>query len=77
MGYGTDNQGGDYWLVRNSWSPAWGEEGYIRIKRSADPGCGVDLKPRDGTGCKGGPPSVVVCGECGILYDVSYPIVAA
>jgi cathepsin L len=77
VGYGTDSKLGDYWLVRNSWSPAWGELGYIRIKRRSTPICGVDLHPQDGTGCKGGPPTVVVCGECGILYDVSFPLVPA
>uniref|UniRef100_A0A6G1S6M6 Cathepsin L n=1 Tax=Aceria tosichella TaxID=561515 RepID=A0A6G1S6M6_9ACAR len=38
VGYGTDSEVGDYWIVKNSWSPAWGEEGYIRIKRGL---CGI------------------------------------
>jgi cathepsin L len=75
VGYGTDSKSGDYWLVRNSWAPTWGEQGYIRIARSSSPKCGVDNSPLDGTGCKGGPSSVSCCGECGILYDSSYPIV--
>jgi len=76
VGYGTDAMHGDYWLVRNSWSPAWGEDGYIRIARnSQSPPCGVDLNPMDGTGCKGGPATVKVCGECGILYDTSFPLI--
>lgn len=33
VGYGTDPKDGDYWLVRNSWSPVWGERGYIRLRR--------------------------------------------
>ena len=44
VGYGTDN-GKDYWLIKNSWSTQWGEEGYIRLERS-DKGngiCGVAL----------------------------------
>jgi len=76
VGYGTDSTFGDYWLVRNSWSPAWGEEGYIRLRRSSAFTCGTDIHPGDGTGCKNGPPTVQVCGTCGILYDNSYPIVA-
>ena len=36
--------------------------------------CGTDSSPADGTGCAGGPSSVKVCGSCGILYDVSYPL---
>jgi len=76
VGYGTDDVYGDYWLVRNSWSPKWGELGYIRIARSSNVTCGVDLRPQDGTGCNGGPSTVSVCGECAILYDVSYPVIA-
>ncbi len=36
VGYGTDPSQGDYWLVRNSWSPAWGEAGYIRLARTSN-----------------------------------------
>jgi len=75
VGIGTDPTLGDYWLVRNSWSPAWGEKGYIRISRPANPPCGIDKTPGDGDGCDGGPTEVKVCGTCGILYDVLYVVV--
>jgi len=75
VGYGTDAKLGDYWLVRNSWTPFWGEKGYIRLARSSKVVCGIDLNPEDGTGCSGAGPQNV-CGTCGILFDVSYPIVA-
>mmetsp|Transcript_45543 Transcript_45543/g.142909 ORF Transcript_45543/g.142909 Transcript_45543/m.142909 type:complete len:390 (-) Transcript_45543:85-1254(-) len=74
VGYGTDPKGGDYWLVRNSWDVTWGEAGYIRLKRSASPECGDDIVPLDGTGCSGGEPKQHVCGTCGVLFDVSYPL---
>lgn len=42
VGYGTDAETGlDYWKVKNSWGPTWGEGGYIRILKSSDDLCGV------------------------------------
>jgi len=72
VGYGTDPTHGDYWLVRNSWGTGYGEKGYIRIKRETTPRCGTDKTPDDGTGCDDGPPTVKVCGTCGILFDALY-----
>ncbi len=75
IGYGHDSElNVDYWLIRNSWNPAWGENGFIRILRQATPSCGMDHDPLDGSGCPGGPSSVRVCGECAVLYSTSYPI---
>jgi cathepsin L len=78
VGYGTataEEGGGDYFLIRNSWTPLWGEDGYIRLARSATPSCGTDVTPLDGNGCTGGPPTVEVCGQSGVLYDGVYPTV--
>ena len=74
VGYGSEG-GQDYWLVRNSWGSNWGESGYIKLKRESEAVCGTDSTPMMGTGCEGDGNSVQkVCGQCGILFDNSYPI---
>ena len=42
VGYGIDEESGSaYWLVKNSWSKNWGDDGYIKIARNEDNMCGV------------------------------------
>jgi len=41
VGYGTDDVGGDFWLVKNSWSTYWGDEGYIKMARNRNNNCGI------------------------------------
>jgi len=88
-GYGKDEETGQlFWLIRNSWSSLWGEDGRIRLKR-VDPSslddpssdCKIDVSPADGIACtkdKSGKPvapaNVTVCGTSGVLFDGVIPI---
>jgi len=42
VGYGKDAATGqDFWIIRNSWGPTWGENGHIRVARNAGNTCAV------------------------------------
>uniref|UniRef100_A0A0D3HA48 Uncharacterized protein n=1 Tax=Oryza barthii TaxID=65489 RepID=A0A0D3HA48_9ORYZ len=48
VGYGVTEDGTLYWIVKNSWSTEWGENGYVRMIRNipAPEGiCGIAMYP--------------------------------
>jgi len=57
-GFGTDEHGTDYYVIRNSWSTYWGDAGYIKIARGELDCC---------VACEAGYPRLEASGEAAVV----------
>lgn len=61
VGY-DDSNATPYWIIKNSWGPGWGEEGYIRVEKGTNQ-CGLDQAASTSIVARSGPVPTVAPGQ--------------
>lgn len=62
VGYGSDITAGDYWILKNSYSNAWGENGFMKLLADTKANCGLNIFPVVPIGAKAGVAQTTVDG---------------
>lgn len=62
VGYGSDASLGDYWILKNSYSNSWGENGFMKLLADHKANCGLNIFSVVPVGAKAGVAQTIVDG---------------
>jgi hypothetical protein len=62
VGYDKDESSGEYWILKNSYTPNWGEKGFLKLRMDEKINCGISIFPVIPLGAQPGASNVTVDG---------------